>query len=281
MFERVDQYNRKMVDNNNRNNCDRPIRHVEKSPPDRLIKEKSAVLCRVGSSFLRFGHLELFAKRKDWPLLLEMTNYICFREYPECIESLRLVLSNWLESSTNANVDAIGSITKMEITYPLSMTTYVEMYRHIMKRSVQLICEWYRVGYTHGNMNSDNMHIAGLTLDLGPFAFMEEYDPLFQPFTSDTNGNFAFQRQISALSMNLRTLGEAFSGLLHYVCTLQGLHVSDLYRCLDDIEKIQQEELKMEFSRRFNEVKRLKLGLQKFEPEDDQLWHDLELLMAK
>jgi uncharacterized protein YdiU (UPF0061 family) len=72
-----------------------------------------------------------------------------------------------------------------------------------------LVVEWLRVGYVQGNMNSDNTLISGCTIDYGPFAFMEQYDPNYQPFTTDVRGNFAFGNQATAMGTNINVLGKS------------------------------------------------------------------------
>lgn len=84
---------------------------------------------------------------------------------------------------------------------------YVELFRCVAKRTSELVANWLRVGYVQGNMNSDNTLLAGRTLDYGPFGWLEKYDPLYQPFTSDGAGNFAFMRQPTAMGVNVRVLG--------------------------------------------------------------------------
>lgn len=84
------------------------------------------------------------------------------------------------------------------------------MYAAVCRRCAELVNEWMRVGYVQGNMNSDNILIGGRTLDYGPFAWMETYEPFFQPFTSDSaSGQYAFAAQPNAMAVNMTTLGNA------------------------------------------------------------------------
>jgi uncharacterized protein YdiU (UPF0061 family) len=85
---------------------------------------------------------------------------------------------------------------------------YLALYRRVAQRTAKLVAHWLRVGYVQGNMNSDNTLLSGATIDYGPYGWMERYDPLYQPFTSDPRGNFAFARQPSAMNLNVAVLGE-------------------------------------------------------------------------
>jgi uncharacterized protein YdiU (UPF0061 family) len=100
---------------------------------------------------------------------------------------------------------------------------YVALYRRIAQRTATLVAHWLRVGYVQGNMNSDNTLLSGATIDYGPYGWMERYDPFYQPFTSDSRGNFAFVRQPSAMNLNVAVLGKNSAGdnrhiLRHDLC---------------------------------------------------------------
>lgn len=104
---------------------------------------------------------------------------------------------------------ASGNLPELPTSLPLgSPQTYVKLFAAVVERSALLMADWLRVGYVHGNMNSDNCCLGGRTLDFGPFGWMEHFEPLYQPFTSDTSGNFAFARQPEAMALNLQVLGD-------------------------------------------------------------------------
>lgn len=157
-----------------------------------LLREPGAILCRVSPSFLRFGHLELFAKRGELKELLQLADYVCFRDYPH--------LLGLSPGDATMLPDEISQGSS-------SPERYVELFRCVAKRTSELVANWLRVGYVQGNMNSDNTLLAGRTLDYGPFGWLERFDPLYQPFTSDGAGNFAFMRQPTAMGVNVRVLG--------------------------------------------------------------------------
>ena len=81
--------------------------------------------------------------------------------------------------------------------------------RSFAERQAKLAVAWVRVGYVQGNMNSDNCLLSGRTMDYGPFGFVEAYEPLWSPFTSDMERKFGFERQPLAAQVNLMTLARA------------------------------------------------------------------------
>ncbi len=88
-------------------------------------------------------------------------------------------------------------------------------YKEIVERTASLMVEWLRVGFVHGVMNTDNMSILGLTIDYGPYSFVDDYDPNFTPNTTDLPGRrYAFGRQASVAKWNLGCLGGAIAPLL-------------------------------------------------------------------
>ena len=159
----------------------------QKFPPDRMVSERAAVLTRFASSFLRFGHFEIHYMRGEQDLLKKLILHAFEVEFPE-------VLSNPSAPSFDEQV---------------------KLFVHeVVDRQAKLVAEWLRVGYTQGNMNSDNTAIGGYTLDLGPFAFMEKYDRHFQPFTSDKSGHYAFTAQPSAVLVALQIWTHAVVSVL-------------------------------------------------------------------
>jgi uncharacterized protein YdiU (UPF0061 family) len=222
---------------------------------DAVINETVAVLCRVSSSFFRFSHVEYFAKKKEPKLLMQVIDHIIDREYPHLRSPL---------------------LSKAEV--------YVELFRDIARKSMKLVTEWNRIGYCHGNMNSDNMHIAGLTLDYGPFGWMEMYSPSYQPYTADKNtgGRFSFQHQAAAMHVNLEILGECMEEAVRAVCREQPdvYAAADIYTLTDRINTIAKQDVLQHYAESYECMILEKLGLtMDFTPEVYQVWRQLEHLM--
>lgn len=148
-------------------------------------KEQGAVVVRTAESFLRFGHFELLSARKQNELLKQLANYSIENFFPE------------VQSENNSS-------------------KYIDWFQAICDRTLRMIIHWYRVGFVHGVMNTDNMSILGLTIDYGPFSMMDGYDLEFTPNTTDLPGRrYAFGKQAQISHWNLATLANAIFPLIN------------------------------------------------------------------
>jgi uncharacterized protein YdiU (UPF0061 family) len=145
--------------------------------------EPGAVVCRVAPSFLRFGNLELPSSREDVPLLRTIASYLLRTHYPE-----------------------LGEPNKE------SFVRFVEI---ISRRTAELVAHWQRVGFVHGVMNTDNMSLLGLTIDYGPYGFLDDFDPNWTPNTTDAQGRrYRYQNQPRVAYWNLVQLANALHPLV-------------------------------------------------------------------
>ncbi|RNA63715.1 YdiU family protein [Chryseobacterium nematophagum] len=145
--------------------------------------EKGAIVVRTAESFLRFGHFELLSAQNEYKTLEKLTEYVIERYFPE-------ITSDGVQK-------------------------YKDFFENISKRTADLMVEWYRVGFVHGVMNTDNMSIVGLTIDYGPYSMMEEYDLNFTPNTTDIPGKrYAFGKQGQTSQWNLWQLANALHPLI-------------------------------------------------------------------
>lgn len=145
--------------------------------------EPGAIVCRVAPSFLRFGHFELPASRGDTALLKRLVEFTISNYYPQysALDETERVLA-W--------------------------------YGEVCERTAKLIAEWMRVGFVHGVMNTDNMSILGLTIDYGPYGWIDNFDPGWTPNTTDAQGKrYCFGRQPGVAQWNLARLGDALATL--------------------------------------------------------------------
>ena len=148
-----------------------------------------------------------------------------------------------------------------------------EMMRTFARRQARLSAQWLRVGYVQGNMNSDNCLLSGRTMDYGPFGFMERYDPLWSPFTSDMERKFGFERQPLASQVNLMTLARALVPLFERMDRNE--------EKLEQLQEIVQAYYPKVLSEHVGEVRRTKLGLASWSASnDEELWQPLAALLA-
>jgi len=143
--------------------------------------ERGALLVRLAPSHVRFGSFEVFYHRQEFRRLRELADYVIAHDFPE------------LEGEQNP---------------------YSCLLREVVSRTARLMAQWQLVGFAHGVMNTDNMSIVGLTLDYGPFGFMEAYEPGFICNHSDHHGRYAFDRQPTIGLWNLTCLAQAMLPLI-------------------------------------------------------------------
>jgi uncharacterized protein YdiU (UPF0061 family) len=144
--------------------------------------EPGAVVCRVAPSFLRFGHFELPASRGEHDLLRLLVDFTIRRDFPH--------LQGQAES------------------------LYADWFHEICTRTARLMAEWMRVGFVHGVMNTDNLSILGLTIDYGPYGWIDAYDPDWTPNTTDAGGRrYRFGWQPAIARWNLMRLAQALAPL--------------------------------------------------------------------
>lgn len=140
--------------------------------------EPGAIVCRVSPSFLRFGNFEIFAARGDLTTLEKLVDFAISRDYPH--------LEGDVTSRRSAWFDEIAS------------------------RTATMVAHWMRVGFVHAVMNTDNMSILGLTIDYGPYGWMDNYDPDWTPNTTDAGRRrYRFGAQPAIAHWNLMKLANA------------------------------------------------------------------------
>ncbi len=200
--------------------------------------EPGAVVCRVAPSFIRFGSFELPSSLNEIDLLTTLADFTIREYFPDL----------WPDDGRpNAQ-------------------TYADFYGQVVRSTADMINHWQRVGFVHGVMNTDNMSILGLTIDYGPYGWLEDYDPDWTPNTTDRHGKrYRFANQAGVGHWNLMQLANALVPLVDDPKMLQdGLDGYVAY-----------------FREGHQEMFAAKLGLAAWDVDrDDQLMLDLLDLMA-
>lgn len=151
--------------------------------------EPGAIVTRVAPSFLRFGNYEIFAARQDLDTLKKLLAHTLEAHFPELAGDPQ-PLGKWLAE--------------------------------VCRRTARLMVEWMRVGFVHGVMNTDNMSILGLTIDYGPYGWLEPFDPDWTPNTTDAERRrYRFGNQPAVAHWNLAQLGQALVPLVDDIAELQ------------------------------------------------------------
>ena len=157
--------------------------------------EQGAVVCRVAPSFIRFGNFEIFAARGEIDNIRRLVDYTIRAHFPELVDSP---------------------------TGPLSKDVYVDWLAEVAQRTADMIVHWQRVGFVHGVMNTDNMSIHGLTIDYGPYGWVEDYDPGWTPNTTDASmKRYRFGAQPHIARWNVERLANAIYPLVEEVEPLE------------------------------------------------------------
>ena len=154
-------------------------------PVYRERPETAAVVTRLAPSFVRFGHFEHFCHHNLHGDLRQLADFVIDRFYPQCRT----------DSALKGNA-------------------YANFLQAVTQRTAHLLAQWQAVGFCHGVMNTDNMSILGLTIDYGPFQFLDGFDPGHICNHSDNQGRYAFERQPQVAYWNLYCLGQALLPLI-------------------------------------------------------------------
>ena len=148
-------------------------------------EEPGALVCRVAPTFIRFGNFEIFAARDEIEVLKQLADYTIRYCFPHLDT----------KEAQNAN-------------------KYIALFHEVSQKTAALMAEWLRVGFVHGVMNTDNMSIMGLTIDYGPYGWLEPYDPVWTPNTTDRGHRYCYGRQAQIAHWNLAKLANALYPLV-------------------------------------------------------------------
>ena len=201
------------------------------TPVQRETLEQGAMLIRVAQSHLRFGHFEHFYYRREPLKVRQLADYA--------------IAHHWRDFQNEADC-------------------YALWFTDVVKRTAQLIARWQSIGFAHGVMNTDNMSLLGLTMDYGPYGFLDDYQPDFICNHSDYQGRYAFDNQPAVALWNLQRLGQALSMLI----------TADRLNAILDTYQPQ-------LMRAFGQQMRDRLGLFTSRQDDNQILSGLFALMSK
>jgi uncharacterized protein YdiU (UPF0061 family) len=196
--------------------------------------EPGAVVCRVAPSFIRFGHFQMLAARQEQALLKTFLDYTIDTDFPH------------LSSETD------------------DKARYLAWFAEVSQRTVEMVVHWMRVGFVHGVMNTDNMSVLGLTIDYGPYGWLEDYDPNWTPNTTDAAGRrYRFAHQPAVAQWNLLQLANAILPVVEEAAPLEEV--------LNDFQN--------QYMVGWQDMMAAKLGLKQFNPETDVLVTELDAVL--
>lgn len=166
--------------------------------------EPGAIVCRVAPSFVRFGHFELLAARDDTALLEQLLQFVITTDRPDMVGTLARTLS--------------------ECTVGERRAIYLQWFADVCRATQDMVMHWMRVGFVHGVMNTDNMSVLGLTIDYGPYGWIDDYDPDWTPNTTDAQQRrYRFGQQPAVARWNLYQLANALYPVIQDAEGLQAI----------------------------------------------------------
>ncbi len=191
--------------------------------------EKGAIVSRISPSFLRFGNYEIFTARKDVKNLKKLVDYTIKHHFSH-----------------------LGKPSK---------ETYINFFKAISERTLKMIIDWQRVGFVHGVMNTDNLSILGLTIDYGPYGWLEGFDFGWTPNTTDRqNKRYRYGNQPNIGLWNLYQLANALYPIIEEVAPLEAI----------------LNQYKTDFEKQSLQMMKSKLGLFVTDEDDVELIQNLE-----
>jgi len=198
---------------------------------------KGAILTRVASSHIRVGTFQyaLISEKKDD--LKNLFEYTINRHFPN------------LKDSKNQAINFL---------------------RHVQNKQIELVCDWMRVGFVHGVMNTDNMAISGETIDYGPCAFMDRYDPNTVFSSIDLNGRYAYSNQPAITLWNLERLAECLIPIIH----------NDRKKSIEMAKEVLRD-FPTKYKKTWLKMMRSKLGIFDEDPKDESIIIELLTWMHK
>ncbi|MCU6666310.1 protein adenylyltransferase SelO [Silvania hatchlandensis] len=201
------------------------------TPVARETMEQGAMLMRIAQSHVRFGHFEHFYYRREPDKVRQLADFVINHHWPQ-----------WKDDADK----------------------YLLWFRDVVARTASLMACWQTVGFAHGVMNTDNMSILGLTIDYGPYGFLDDYQPGFICNHSDYQGRYSFDNQPSVGLWNLQRLAQSLSPFID---------VEALNDALDSYQEV--------LLQQFGKLMRRKLGLMTQQKGDNDILNALFALMAR
>lgn len=150
----------------------------------RVTNERTGVVLRLSPSWFRFGSFEILARHDEILLLRDLADFVINLYFPDISSSL------------------------------LDSSRYLALFSDVVRQTAEMIAAWQSVGFVHGVCNTDNFSILSITIDYGPFRFIDEYDPNMISNLSDDEGRYSYVRQPEVAFYNLNKLSEALAALL-------------------------------------------------------------------
>jgi uncharacterized protein YdiU (UPF0061 family) len=254
----------------------------------RSYAEQCAVVARFAQSWIRMGTFDLYRYRKDRKGLRELCDYVIqdiLQDLPPFVPG-KYKVDQYMDITEGEEPPADHIIDIEE------STRYDQMYRAIVRLNAQTVAYWQVYGFLNGVLNTDNTSIIGISMDFGPFSFLDRFDPKYTPNHDDVQLRYSYENQPSIVWWNLTRLGESLVELLGAGPDLVDdeffVDVGVREDCGDNVLKRAQSiiqlasnEYKCVFMDNYNELMRKRLGLKSFKEGDNHLFAELLDILLK
>ncbi|RAH77991.1 YdiU domain protein [Aspergillus japonicus CBS 114.51] len=245
-------------------------------PRSKVLRERiepGAIVTRFAESWLRIGTFDLLRARGDRDVIRKLATYVA-EEVFHGWETLPSVVysNNSQPSPAMDNPSGYAPKSEVEENQGLEENRFTRLYREIARRNAKTVAAWQAYGFMNGVLNTDNTSICGLSMDFGPFAFMDNFDPQYTPNHDDHLLRYSYKNQPSIIWWNLVRLGESLGELIgagdqvdHEKFVKKGLTESSAPAVVERAEKIIEQtgkEFKAVFLSEYKQLMRRRLGLQ-------------------
>ncbi|KAL8921962.1 MAG: hypothetical protein Q9208_005416 [Pyrenodesmia sp. 3 TL-2023] len=188
------------------------------APKSRVRRERiepGAIVARFAQSWLRIGTFDLLRARGDRKLIRQLAHYVAENVY-QGWTSLPAVLAEPASSTSSSTINPTRDVPpeRTEGKAPGEENRFTRLYREIVRRNAITVAWWQAYAFTNGVLNTDNTSLLGLSLDFGPFAFLDNFDPSYTPNHDDHALRYSYRNQPSIIWWNLVRLGESFGELI-------------------------------------------------------------------
>ncbi|KAK8026157.1 putative FMP40 Found in Mitochondrial Proteome [Apiospora arundinis] len=241
--------------------------------PDTRVRretvEPGAIVCRFAPSWLRIGNFDILRARGDRKLIRQLATYVA-------------------EDAFGPGKGAREGVGRDEIQGPAESAEnrFTRLYREIVRRNARTVAKWQAYGFMNGVLNTDNTSLLGLSIDFGPFAFLDNFDPAYTPNHDDHMLRYSYRNQPTIIWWNLVRLGEALGELLGAGAKVddptfvdEGVQEADTDDIVQRAEKLitqAGEEYRAVFLAEYKRLMTLRLGLKTFQETDfEQLFSEL------
>ena len=248
--------------------------------------EPGAIVCRFAQSWLRIGTFDILRARGDRALIRRLATYVAEHVYGGW-SALPAAIDHSKPLNKTA-IDPPRSVPEKEIQgdAPAEENRFVRLYREIVRRNARTVAAWQAYAFTNGVLNTDNTSLLGLSLDFGPFAFLDNFDPSYTPNHDDHALRYSYKNQPSIIWWNLVRLGESLGELIgagpnvdEKTFVEKGVteaFAPELTKRAETIIHRAGEEYKAVFMHEYTRLMRARLGLTSKQDSDfDNLFSDL------